>query len=328
MASPQQRIVKVGDDIIAFPGDLEDDHVKRLIKSFREKKNQPKITEESEHARQLKPAQPLSTAIPKGPDWVTTPLSTTVQSFEEKHPNLYGLDLKRQKQEEQVASQFRAAHPVAGGVVQGANQFAEGMTSPANMALMLGAPESKILSGIFATQAMRGSYSDAKAAQKAFEAGNNPEAIKYATQALLGLGVGALAGKHAYKGLPEGVRTQLASEEGSATLPTALKPTTAYQTVDQSKPFYLKSENLINEKMKGPMPAEDVHKMLLSNGVKPEEMQWTGLDDLLKSKGKGKVTPQEVQEHLAGIICRLRKCIRGNRKPTQWTITIMCTHDT
>ena len=66
-----------------------------------------------------------------------------------------------------------------------------------------------------------------------------------------------------------------------------LKPTTAYQAIDQSQPFYLKSENLINEKMKGPMAAEDIHKMLLSNGsVKSEEMKWTGLEEFLKVKGK------------------------------------------
>jgi hypothetical protein len=92
-----------------------------------------------------------------------------------------------------------------------------------------------------------------------------------------------------------------------------LKPTTAYKSVDQSQPFYLKSENLITEKMKGPMPAEDVHKMLLSNGVKPEEMKWTGLDEFLTSKGKQKVTPQEIQEHLAGNNLQVQEVTKGQK---------------
>ena len=98
-----------------------------------------------------------------------------------------------------------------------------------------------------------------------------------------------------------------------------LKPTTAYKTVDDTKPFFLKSENLITEKMKGPMPAEDVHRMLLSNGVKPEEMKWTGLDELLQVKGKQKVTPQEIQEHLAGNNLQVQEVVKGQPKPTQWT---------
>jgi len=69
---------------------------------------------------------------------------------------------------------------------------------------------------------------------------------------------------------------------------------------EKDKPiWYLKSERLIGDKMRGPMPAGDVQKMLLAGGVKPEEMHWTGLDDFLKSKGKEKVTPEEIREHLA-----------------------------
>jgi len=212
-----QKIVHVPDvGVIAFPGDLEDEHVKRLIKSFRAKKT--KTTEESEKARQLKPAQPLSSAIPSLPDWANKPLVSDKDL--EETPQGQALTAKSQ-------AQFSAAHPKVEaalekgntpavlGTLQGANEFTKGMQTPANMALMLGAPESKILSGIFATQAMRGSFRDAKAAKTAFDAGNNEEAMKYVTQALLGAGIAGLAGSHAYTGLPEGVRTKLGSEEGS-----------------------------------------------------------------------------------------------------------------
>jgi len=88
---------------------------------------------------------------------------------------------------------------------------------------------------------------------------------------------------------------------------------------DKDKPtWYLKSERLIGDKMKGPAPAEDVHKMLISGGVKPEEMQWTGLDDFLKSKGKDKVTPEEVREHLANNNIQVKEVTKGGTKPVEW----------
>jgi len=88
---------------------------------------------------------------------------------------------------------------------------------------------------------------------------------------------------------------------------------------EQANPtWYLKSERLISEKMKGPQAAEDVHKMLLSGGVKPEEMQWTGLDDFLKSKGKDKVTPEEVREHLANNNIQIKEVMKPEARPVEW----------
>jgi len=90
---------------------------------------------------------------------------------------------------------------------------------------------------------------------------------------------------------------------------------------DKEKPtWYLKSERLIGDKMKGPQSAEDVHKMLISGGVKPEEMQWTGLDDFLKAKGKDKVTPQEIKDHLAANNLQIKEVTKGApvaNRPTQ-----------
>lgn len=82
---------------------------------------------------------------------------------------------------------------------------------------------------------------------------------------------------------------------------------------DKEKPtWYLKSERLIGDKMKGPQAAEDVNKMLISGGVKPEEMQWTGLDDFLKSKGKNKVTPEEIKQHLAENNIQVKDVTKGD----------------
>jgi len=208
-----QKIVHVPDvGVIAFPGDLEDEHVKRLIKSFRAKKT--KTTEESEHARQLKPAQPLSSAIPSLPDWANKPLVSDKEL--EETPQGQALTAKSQAEFQTAHPKITAAldkgnNPLVLGGLKGTNEFIKGLTSPANAALMLAAPESKILSGIFATQAMRGSFRNAAEAKKAFDAGKNEEAMNYVTQALLGAGIAGVAGAHAYKGLPEGVRT--ANEE-------------------------------------------------------------------------------------------------------------------
>lgn len=334
MPDPQQKLVQVPDiGVVAFPGDMEDAHVANFIKLARAKKKFSSLTtEESEHQKQLKPAQSLSTAIPTLPDWAKTPL---VAGPDDPGVEAIAPDPKRSAvanekllKTTQPARIWLGEHPktssaldIGVGVGQGVAGTAQGLTSPANIALMIAAPESKILSALFTIQALRGSYKDANAAREAYLKGNNQEATRYATQAALGAGVGALAGAHAVKDIPvpEGVKEFAKSEEGSIGPQTPqLKPTTAYKAIDDTKPFFLKSENLIAEKMKGPMPAEDVHKMLLSNGVKPEEMKWTGLDELLQGKGKQKVTTQEIQEHMAGNNLQVQEVQKGQRKPTQW----------
>ena len=46
------------------------------------------------------------------------------------------------------------------------------------------------------------------------------------------------------------------------------------------------------------MPADTVLKMLENNGVKPDELKYTGLSDLLREKGQEKVSPDEVKKFL------------------------------
>ena len=46
------------------------------------------------------------------------------------------------------------------------------------------------------------------------------------------------------------------------------------------------------------MPADTVLKMLENNGVKPDELKYTGLADLLREKGQEKVSPDEVKKFL------------------------------
>jgi hypothetical protein len=182
MADTQRKIVKVPDvGIVAFPGEMEDAQVAAVIKSYREKKKkEPSLTtEESEHKRQLKPAQPFSTAIPKLPDWVNEPMLPKEQKWEESwNPALRAIHGK----EAEARKQFDVQHPIAGGIGQGTQQFIESMTTPLNVGLALGAPESKLLSAYFAIQAMRGSFRDAQAAAQAFKEGKNADAAKYVTE--------------------------------------------------------------------------------------------------------------------------------------------------
>lgn len=72
---------------------------------------------------------------------------------------------------------------------------------------------------------------------------------------------------------------------------------------DEDHPvWYLKSEKLIAEKMRGPMSGDALLSMLRNNGVKADELKWTALDDL---QGKPKVTPEEARAKLAENNARL-----------------------
>ena len=60
--------------------------------------------------------------------------------------------------------------------------------------------------------------------------------------------------------------------------------------------FYPKSLVVLDQKMGGSAPAADIKKMLLNNGVKADELKWTGLDDFLAKKAK--VTKAEVLDFI------------------------------
>ena len=142
-----QKVVDVPDiGVVAFPGDMEDTHVANYIKIARAKKKfSPLQTEESEHARQLKPAQPLDSAIPTLPKWANTPLAPIL----DKKVDYVDRALwpggtanwdKLTAESEADKQRFMGKHPIAGGVFEGVNETAEGLTSPANLALMIAAP--------------------------------------------------------------------------------------------------------------------------------------------------------------------------------------------
>jgi hypothetical protein len=72
--------------------------------------------------------------------------------------------------------------------------------------------------------------------------------------------------------------------------------------------WFLKSARVLGEKMKGPMAGGDLLRMLENNGVKPDEIKWSGLEDL---RGKARVTPDEVREHLAANAIAIKEVQKG-----------------
>jgi hypothetical protein len=78
-----------------------------------------------------------------------------------------------------------------------------------------------------------------------------------------------------------------------------------------SEGWVLKSEEIIEEKMKGPMKASAIKAMLLNNGVKPEEMKWMGLDQLLSSRGEMSLTKKVVMDYLDTEGLKLQEVVHG-----------------
>lgn len=77
-------------------------------------------------------------------------------------------------------------------------------------------------------------------------------------------------------------------------------------------PFYSKLERVAQEKLPGKGTAEQIRKTLEGAGVKPEEMQWTRMDDILEP-GKT-LTKQDVLDHIAENQVRLEEVMKGGSK--------------
>ena len=67
----------------------------------------------------------------------------------------------------------------------------------------------------------------------------------------------------------------------------------------RAAPFYSAVEHAVSNIKQDKMPADQwLGTLTNSKGVKPEELDWTGLKDHLSSKGKEPVTKQEVQDYV------------------------------
>jgi hypothetical protein len=74
--------------------------------------------------------------------------------------------------------------------------------------------------------------------------------------------------------------------------------------------FYSQAERVIAEKMGGKAAPLQVRAMLVNNGVKPDEMKWSGIDDWLKAQ-KGAVTKEQVLEQLRQNNIQIREVLKG-----------------
>jgi len=63
--------------------------------------------------------------------------------------------------------------------------------------------------------------------------------------------------------------------------------------------FFSKLERAIKEKIGAKMPADQAYRTLLAAGVKPEEMDYSGVGPMLESRGQEMVTRQELLDHNA-----------------------------
>ncbi len=116
------------------------------------------------------------------------------------------------------------------------------------------------------------------------------------------------ARKRGYHVVP--VVEEVPSKSGRPEGPGALM-----QREEKAPPFYSKAERVVEEKMGNRAPSEGVRAMLLKNGVKPDEMLWSGLDDLLKSKAA--VTKEEVLQHLAENNVQVEEVKKGALSDTE-----------
>jgi hypothetical protein len=81
-------------------------------------------------------------------------------------------------------------------------------------------------------------------------------------------------------------------------------------------PWFLKSAKVIDAKMRGPMPGDALLHMLENNGVKPDEIKWSGLEDL---RGEKRVTPDEVKESLAANAIKINEVDKSGNTEDQDT---------
>lgn len=92
-------------------------------------------------------------------------------------------------------------HPYQASVNEAIQDFIAGQTTPANLTLLATAPESKVMTAFFTAQAAKGTYDTAEEAYKAHLKGQNPAALKLATEAGLNGLMGLAGAAHLVGGL-------------------------------------------------------------------------------------------------------------------------------
>lgn len=115
--------------------------------------------------------------------------------------------------------------------------------------------------------------------------------------------------------IKEGLVDQSAGQYGALTstlMADSSKPGTAIEAMAKTAPFYSALEHNVNAIQQGKMSG-DQWLGTLSNkpGVKPEEMDWTGVKSFLEERGKQPVTKAELQEHLQNNKVEIKDVDKG-----------------
>lgn len=82
----------------------------------------------------------------------------------------------------------------------------------------------------------------------------------------------------------------------------------------KAPPFYSQLRKVIEEKMPGAAGPEAIKGLVKANAVKDEEMKWSGLDDLLKTKEGQKLSKKEVLDHLDQNQVQIKEVQSGSLK--------------
>ena len=103
----------------------------------------------------------------------------------------------------------------------------------------------------------------------------------------------------------ERLRELQTPKEGQTPVVSTVDPTAQFQAPKEKEEkgpvYYSQLARVVNSKFTGAqMPADQLSAILRNpqNGIKADEMKWTGTDDFLASKGHKPVTQAEIQDHL------------------------------
>ena len=83
---------------------------------------------------------------------------------------------------------------------------------------------------------------------------------------------------------------------------------------DTNNGFYSQLERTITNKMQNSATADSVLNLIKNNGVKQDELNWTGIEEYLQEKGNEKVTKQEVLDYIKANQLEIEEVELGDSK--------------
>ena len=85
-----------------------------------------------------------------------------------------------------------------------------------------------------------------------------------------------------------------------------------YEPANQyASPWKYKAAEVVQQKIKGAMPGKQILNTLIANGVKQEELKWTGLDDFLDTDQK--ISPQEALDYIEANKLVIKEVIKEDK---------------